>query len=132
MFEVVEGLLAEHASLESRLALPETHADARMAKTLNQRYAELTAVITTWRDWQRIGRLKAAEFIATAQEPRTGVRPCIQSCRPRMTANRPTSPPMNNTGMKTATREIVIERMVKPISREASSAATIPDLPISR
>jgi peptide chain release factor 1 len=55
MFEAVESLLGEHAELERRLALPETHADARTAKTLNQRYAELTAIITTWRDWQRLG-----------------------------------------------------------------------------
>ena len=55
MFEAVEGLLAEHADLESRLSLPETHADARTAKTLNQRYAELTAIITTWREWRRAG-----------------------------------------------------------------------------
>src|SRR5829696_8913661 len=34
---------AEHADLEQRLALPETHADQRLAKQLNQRYAELTA-----------------------------------------------------------------------------------------
>jgi peptide chain release factor 1 len=74
MFEVVEGLLAEHAALESRLALPETHADARTAKALNQRYAELTAIITTWRDWQRAGedlgaaRELAAEDAAFATE----------------------------------------------------------------
>jgi peptide chain release factor 1 len=65
MFEVVEGLLAEHAALEGRLSLPETHADARTAKTLNRRYAELTAIITTWRDWQRTGSdLQAARELA--------------------------------------------------------------------
>ena len=65
MFEAVEGLLAEHAELEGKLALPETHADARTAKTLNQRYAELTAIITTWRDWQRAGDdLTAARELA--------------------------------------------------------------------
>jgi peptide chain release factor 1 len=63
MFESVEGLLAEHAELEARLALPETHADARTAKTLNQRYAELTAIITTWREWQQAG-----DDITAAQE----------------------------------------------------------------
>ena len=45
MFEGVEGLLAEHAELEGRLGAPETHADARLAKRLNQRYAELSAII---------------------------------------------------------------------------------------
>ena len=53
MFEAVEGLLAEHAELEQQLAAPETHADQRLAKKLNQRYAELSAVIGAWRDWQQ-------------------------------------------------------------------------------
>ena len=51
----VEGMLTEHAELEGRLALPETHADARLARTLNRRYAELNAVIATWREWQQYG-----------------------------------------------------------------------------
>src|SRR6478609_7726798 len=63
MFEAVEGLLGEHAELERRLALPETHEDARTAKRLNQRYAELTAIITTWREWQQAG-----EDVAAARE----------------------------------------------------------------
>ena len=40
-------------------------------------------------------------------------------------------PPMNNTGINTATSDTVIEMIVKPISREASSAACIRGLPIS-
>jgi peptide chain release factor 1 len=69
MFEAVEGLLAEHGELEAKLALPETHADARTAKTLNQRYAELTAIITTWREWQQTsGDLTAARELA-AEDP---------------------------------------------------------------
>jgi peptide chain release factor 1 len=68
MFEAVESLLAEHAQLEARLALPETHADARTAKTLNQRYAELTAIITTWREWKRIGGDLAAAVELSAED----------------------------------------------------------------
>jgi peptide chain release factor 1 len=69
MFEAVEGLLEEHADLEARLALPETHADPRTAKTLNQRYAELTAIITTWREWQQTGDdLTAARELAVEDE----------------------------------------------------------------
>ena len=34
--------------------------------------------------------------------------------------SRPTMPPMNSTGMKTAAREMVMETMVKPISAEPS------------
>ena len=46
-------------------------------------------------------------------------------------SSRPTMPLMNSTGMNTATSEKVMEMMVKPISREAASAACIRDLPIS-
>ena len=42
MFEAVSTLVDEHAELERQLSQPETHADARLAKKLNQRYAELT------------------------------------------------------------------------------------------
>ncbi|HET7071806.1 MAG TPA: peptide chain release factor 1 [Nocardioides sp.] len=69
MFEAVEGLLGEHAELETRLALPETHADARTAKALNQRYAELTAIITTWREWRRAGDDLAAARELAVEDP---------------------------------------------------------------
>ena len=74
MFEAVEGMRQEHAELEGRLALPETHADQRLAKELNQRYAELTAVVTTWQEWLQLGddieaaRELASEDPAFAQE----------------------------------------------------------------
>ncbi|WP_372727670.1 peptide chain release factor 1 [Nocardioides sp.] len=55
MFEAVEGFLAEHHELEGQLAAPETHADARLAKRLNQRYAQLSSLIGAWRDWQQLG-----------------------------------------------------------------------------
>ncbi|NYE37715.1 peptide chain release factor 1 [Nocardioides cavernae] len=55
MFEAVEGMREEHSELERRLALPETHADQRLAKQLNQRYAELTAVVGTWQEWRQLG-----------------------------------------------------------------------------
>ncbi len=63
MFEAVEGLVAEHADIEGRLAEPETHADQRLAKKLNQRYAELSAIVTTWRHW-----LQLADDIEAARE----------------------------------------------------------------
>jgi peptide chain release factor 1 len=65
MFEAVEGYVEEHADLEHRLAAPETHADARLAKRLNQRYAELSRIISTWREWQQLGDdLEAARELA--------------------------------------------------------------------
>ncbi|MEI5674658.1 MULTISPECIES: peptide chain release factor 1 [Nocardioides] len=77
MFEAVEGMLAEHRDLEERLAAPETHADARLAKQLNQRYAALSSIIGAWRDWQRLGddleaaRELAGEDAAFAEEARS-------------------------------------------------------------
>jgi peptide chain release factor 1 len=65
MFEAVEGLVTEHAGLEKRLAEPETHADARLAKKLNQRYAELNAIIGAWREWRQLGDdIEAARELA--------------------------------------------------------------------
>ncbi len=69
MFEAVEGMLAEHAELETRLALPETHADARLARTLNRRYAELNAIIATWREWRQAGEDADAARELAADDP---------------------------------------------------------------
>lgn len=52
MFEAVESLVEEHAALELRMGDPEVHSDARLAKKLGRRYAELTAIVNTYRDWQ--------------------------------------------------------------------------------
>src|SRR3954471_9657474 len=66
MFEAVEGMLEEHHELEGRLAAPETHADARLAKRLNQRYAELSATIGAYRHWQQLGDdIEAARSLAS-------------------------------------------------------------------
>jgi peptide chain release factor 1 len=69
MFEAVEGMLAEHADLEGRLALPETHADARLARTLNRRYAELGAIITAWREWKQYADDAGAARELAADDP---------------------------------------------------------------
>ena len=70
MFEAVEGLVAEHAELERQLGAPETHADARLAKRLNQRYAELSSIIGAWRDWQQLGDDVDAARELAAEDPR--------------------------------------------------------------
>ena len=62
-------------------------------------------------------------------------KPEISTASPMTTANsrnnRPTMPPMNSTGMKTAASESVIETIVKPISCAPSRAASSGGLPIS-
>ncbi|WP_203335973.1 peptide chain release factor 1 [Nocardioides limicola] len=55
MFEAVAGLVDEAAELEQRLADPTTHGDQVLAKRLNQRYAEVSAIVRTWREWIRLG-----------------------------------------------------------------------------
>jgi peptide chain release factor 1 len=55
MFEAVESLVDEHAALEQRMADPAVHADPVQAKRVGQRYAELTAVLRTYREWQQVG-----------------------------------------------------------------------------
>jgi len=69
VFEAVEGLLDEHRDIEGRLAEPETHADPRLAKQLNQRYAELSSIIGAWREWHSIGDDLGAARELAADDP---------------------------------------------------------------
>jgi peptide chain release factor 1 len=65
VFEAVEGLVQERAELEPRLADPATHADQRLARQLNQRYSELTAIVTAYHGWLRLGDdIEAARELA--------------------------------------------------------------------
>ncbi|HSE07125.1 MAG TPA: peptide chain release factor 1 [Nocardioidaceae bacterium] len=69
MFEAVTGLVEEHAELEHRLADPSIHADQGLAKKLNQRYAELSAIVRTYHEWQQLGDdIEAARELA-AEDP---------------------------------------------------------------
>jgi peptide chain release factor 1 len=52
VFERVDGLAAEHAQLERAMADPAVHADQDQARALGRRYAELTQVVSAYRDWQ--------------------------------------------------------------------------------
>jgi peptide chain release factor 1 len=88
MFEAVEGLASEHAAIERQLAEPETHADARTAKRLNQRYAELSRIIATWQEWGRLAEdLEAAEELAR-EDPSFG--PEVESLGERRAATEET------------------------------------------
>jgi peptide chain release factor 1 len=69
MFEAVEGLVEEHAELEHRLADPGIHADQGLAKRLNQRYAELSAIVRAYRDWQQLVDDVGAARELTAEDP---------------------------------------------------------------
>ena len=66
MFEAVESLIDEHADVERRLADPSVHGDARLARDLGRRYAQLTAVVRAYREWQQ-----AVDDLVAAQELHT-------------------------------------------------------------
>jgi peptide chain release factor 1 len=65
VFEAVDGLVAERAELEQRLADPTVHTDQALARRLGQRYAELTSVVKAYDEWRRLGGdLEAARELA--------------------------------------------------------------------
>ena len=69
MQDAVAALVAEHADLEQRLADPAVHADQHLAKRLNQRYAELSAVVRAHEDLTALtGDLEAARELAEEDE----------------------------------------------------------------
>ena len=78
------------------------------------------------------GRRKRLQSIGVSV---TDTTPEMRIATQIVTANsrksRPRIPAMKSTGMKTAASEIVIERIVKPISREPASAASSGSSPIS-
>jgi peptide chain release factor 1 len=69
VFEAVEALIEEHAALEDVLADPSLHADQARARKVNQRYAELSAIVRAYRDWQRLGEDATAARELGADDP---------------------------------------------------------------
>jgi len=55
VFDRVNDLVSEHAELEHALADPAVHADQDRARVLGRRYAELTPIVTAYREWQQAG-----------------------------------------------------------------------------
>ena len=69
MFEAVAGLVEEHAELEQRLADPSVHSDQGLAKRLNQRYAELSAIVRAYREWRQLCQdVEAARELAAEDQ----------------------------------------------------------------
>ena len=65
MFEAVDAMAQEHGELEQQLGAPETHADARLAKKLNQRYAQLSRILAAKEELDTLtGDLEAARELA--------------------------------------------------------------------
>src|SRR4051812_32310645 len=69
MFEAVDGLVTEHAELEQKLAEPGLHSDQALAKRLNQRYAELSAILRAYDEWNRLGDDVEAAHELAGEDP---------------------------------------------------------------
>src|SRR4051794_41690650 len=69
MFEAVDGLVREHTELERKLAEPGLHADQALAKRLNQRYAELSAILRAYDEWNRLGDDVEAAHELAGEDP---------------------------------------------------------------
>ena len=82
MFEAVETLVDEHAELERKMSDPAVHSDQGLAKKLGQRYAEVSAIVKTYRDYQQAtGDLEAAREFA-AEDPSFAAE--IEALEPRV------------------------------------------------
>ena len=69
MFDTVDSLVAEHAAIEEQLGQPDLFSDPVRSRTLNQRYAVLTAVLRAYHDWQAtVGDIEAARELAAEDD----------------------------------------------------------------
>ena len=69
MFDRLGELASEHAELERALADPGVHANADQARTLAKRYAELTPIVTAYREWQQTGEDEQAARELATEDP---------------------------------------------------------------
>ncbi|NED98115.1 peptide chain release factor 1 [Phytoactinopolyspora alkaliphila] len=68
MFEGVKALESEYDELEQKLADPSVHADQGQARRLGRRYAELTAIVKTYREWLQTGEDRRAALELAADD----------------------------------------------------------------
>jgi len=69
VFDRLGELASEHAELERALADPGVHANADQARTLAKRYAELTPIVTAYREWQQAGEDEQAARELATEDP---------------------------------------------------------------
>jgi peptide chain release factor 1 len=69
LLDSVQPLLAEHTELQTKLSDPALHGNPALAKKLNRRYAELSAIVTAYNNvLALIEDLKAAKELAKEDE----------------------------------------------------------------
>jgi peptide chain release factor 1 len=82
VFEQVEELVREHATLEQRLADPALHADQNQARTLGKRYAEIGPIVSAYQQWRSVGGdLEAARELAESDDSFRSEIPQLESRR---------------------------------------------------
>ncbi|GAA3835954.1 peptide chain release factor 1 [Sphaerisporangium flaviroseum] len=65
----LDELLGEYAELEQKLADPSVHADQNRARTLGKRYAQLTPIVSVYRELEGVRNdLEAARELATEDQ----------------------------------------------------------------
>ncbi len=69
LVERLPALIAEHADLERRLADPAVHADPGLARRLGRRYAELSQVVATYRELERVTGDRATAQELAGEDP---------------------------------------------------------------
>ena len=69
MLDSVQPLLAEHTELQTKLSAPDLHGNPALAKKLNRRYAELSAIVAAYNQVLALAEdLKAAKELAKEDE----------------------------------------------------------------
>ena len=82
--------------------------------------------------WAAAGCISRAHIMGVVVSDTTiDTRMADDNTTPNSRKNRPTMPPINNTGINTAIKERLIDTTVKPISRAPFNAASIGDRPLS-
>ena len=81
--------------------------------------------------WSTGERMRAHNMGVSVSDTKPETKMATEMVTANSRKTRPTTPPMNSTGMKTATSDRVIEMIVKPISRAPFSAASKGFMPSS-
>ena len=91
MFEACAELEREYLDLERQLADPAVHADQALARRLGKRYAELRAVVGTYREWLALTNDIAAATELAADDPSFAAEVPVLTTRQEEAAERLTT-----------------------------------------
>lgn len=91
MFERCEELLVENSDLEKQLADPSLHSDAKLARKVGRRHAELRPIIETYTQWKSLNDdLAAAKELSEVDpafaEEAVGIEKSLEELSEKLTA----------------------------------------------